>query len=415
MKKKELLNEIMGVPKSVDYWVDVFTLILTGMAKGIMKSEEIEEGPADYIDPETGEEVQETAYRARTSMDGKEVMEWVQKIGGYADLKELLNNPNFKQLPMYKPSIKLTMMFFPTKLFDLEFGKKGLEDAVEGSHGWTPATIKLSPLGDNNVVFTGQEFTFTVYCPKSWIDEDKFDEEKFRNMLKVTVSHELTHAYEGYNRFKRKGDPFMGRESFLNAVTKVMKDDKYPQWRQFLQLVYLHLSFEINARITQLYYEMQNKGVSTKEEFMDVLKNSSVWREMELLQNFNAEEFIRSFTVKGKSGDFFEMMNDLGKQVERKQRGLPPILRKGTPEEGMTHLIDGWNQALQVLNKDFQKSGMYQGKLMDLVPEKALKDPKVFFKFFEKRFHKKAENFKRKAYRIGSLILNEKNEEKLDK
>lgn len=405
----------MGVPKSVDYWVDIFTTILTGMATGIMKSEEIEEGPADYIHPETGKEVEATAYRARTSMEGKEVMEWVRKIGGYDDLKELLKDPKFRELPMYNPSIQLTMYFFPSELYDLEFSKKGVEDAVEGSHGWTPASIRLAKLGGDNVVFTGQEFTFTVYCPKSWIDEDKFNAETFRNMLKVTVSHELTHAYEGYHRFKRKNDPFMGRESFLNAAVKLMKDDKYPQWRQFLNLVYLHLSFEINARITQLYYEMQNKGVSTKEEFMDVLKKSSVWREIELLQNFNAEEFIRSFTVKGNGKDFFAMMDDLGKQVERKQRGLPPILTKSSPQEGMTHLISGWNQTLQILNKDFSKNGMYQGKLMDLVPDKALKDPMVFFKFFEKRFHKKAENFKRKAYRIASLVLDEKNEEKLDK
>lgn len=415
MKKKDLLNEIMGVPKAVDYWVDVFTLILTGMAKGIMKSEEIEEGPADYIDPETGKEVEATAYRARTSMDGKQVMEWIQKIGGYADLKDLLKDPKFRELPMYNPSIKLTMFFFPEKLYNLEFVNRGAEDAVEGSHGWSPSTIRLAKLGGDNIVFTGQEFTFTVYCPKSWIDEDKFDADKFKNMLKVTVSHELTHAYEGYRRFKGKGDPFMGRESFLNAAAKLMKDDKYPQWRHFLNLVYLHLSFEINARVTQLYYEMQNKGVSTKEEFMNVLKKSSVWREIELLEQFNAEEFIRSFTVKGSGNDFFAMMDDLGKQIERKQKGLPPILGKKTPEEGMTHLISGWNQTLQLLNKDFQKNGMYQGKLMDLVPDKALKDPMVFFKFFEKRFHKKADKFKRKLYKLSSLVLDKKSEEKLDK
>lgn len=405
----------MGVPKAVDYWVDIFSIILAGMAKSIMNDDEIEEGPADYVHPETKEEVTDTAYRARRSMDGNEVMEWVGKISGNSDLKELLANPNFKQLPMYKPTIKLTMMFFPTELYELEFGARGAQDTVEGSHGWSPSTIRLAKLGGNNVVFTGQEFTFTVYAPKSWVDDNKFDSDTFRNMVKITVSHELTHAYEGYERFKRKGDPYMGRESFLNAATKVMKDDKYPQWRQFLQLVYLHLSFEINARVTQLYYEMKKNGVSTKEEFLSTLKKSSVWHEIELLEKFNAEDFIRSFTIKGKSNDFFEMMNDIGNQVQKKQQGLPPILRKNTPEEGMTHLIDGWNITLQRLNQEFTKDGMYQGKLMDLVPEKALKDPREFFKFFEKRFHKKAETWKRKVYRIGSLILNEKNDKKLDK
>jgi len=44
------------------------------------------------------------------------------------------------------------------------------------------------------------------------------------------------------------------------------------------------------------------------------------------------------------------------------------------------------------------------------LPEKAKKNPYLFFKFFEKRFHKKAENWKRKLYRIGSLLL--QNDEK---
>ena len=33
----------------------------------------------------------------------------------------------------------------------------------------------------------------------------------------------------------------------------------------------------------------------------------------------------------------------------------------------------------------------------------------MFFKFFEDRFHKKAETWKRKMYKIGALILQEKN------
>ena len=82
------------------------------------------------------------------------------------------------------------------------------------------------------------------------------------------------------------------------------------------------------------------------------------------------------------------------------------------PKAGMKHLIDGWDLTLQALNQELTKSGMYKGKFMDVVPPKAKEDPRVFFKFFEKRFHKKAEGFKRKALRVASLVLDEKNEEK---
>ena len=91
---------------------------------------------------------------------------------------------------------------------------------------------------------------------------------------------------------------------------------------------------------------------------------------------------------------------------------IKPIRDK---QKGMKHLIDGWNQVLQVLNVKLTKSGIYKGKLMDEVPKKALEDPREFFKFFEKRFHKKAETFRRKALRLSSLVLDEKNTEKVDK
>lgn len=403
----------MGVPKAVDYWVDIFGIILTGMAKGIINAEEIEEGPADYVDPETKEEVRATAYRGRASMDGSEVMEWIQKIEGYSDLRELLNDSKFKQLPMYKPSIKLRILFFPDKLYNIEFGKRNIEDSVEASHGYDTKNIKLSKLGGDNIVFVGQEFSFTVYAPKSWIDEGGFNEEQFRKMLRSSTSHELVHAYEGYNRFKGTGDPFMGRETFLNAAVKIMKDDKYPQWKVFLHLIYLHLSFEINARITQLYYEMQNKGVRTQDEFMDTLKKSSIWEEITRLQSFDADKFMESFEYQDTG--ILGLLTDLGKQIDRKKQGLMPIMSIRGKQEGMRHLIDGWNHTLQVLNSQLTKSGVYKGKLMDVVPKKALEDPRVFFKFFEKRFHKKAETFKKKALRLASLVLDEKNVEKVDK
>ena len=56
------------------------------------------------------------------------------------------------------------------------------------------------------------------------------------------------------------------------------------------------------------------------------------------------------------------------------------------------------------MSEYLNKKGLYKGKLMELVPQSAMKDPYVFFKFFEKRFHKKAERFKRKMYRVASLL-----------
>lgn len=410
MKKKELLTEIMGVPKAVDFWVDYFTLILMGMTKGVTKSNELEEAPMNYKDPDTGEEIEDTAYRGHAKMTGQQFMKHVVQISGgnsksLEDSRSFLNNPNFKNFPLFNPNIGLKVMFFPDKMWEKDIEP---HDAVEAAHSWSMADIKLSKMGGDNVVFVGNDFDFTIYAPISWLDN--INEEQFKKVIKPTLGHELTHAYETYIRLKHGKGPHQGRESMLNLATQKLRDDKYPQWKEFLGLVYLHLSFEINARITQLYYTMKNKNVSTQEEFMDVLKKSSVWHEIKLLENFDTEKFINSFTVADKEHDFMKMMMDMGNQFERQAQGLPAIKRMDTPQEGMLHLIDSWNKALQTFNKRLERGG-YEGKFMELVPERALKDPLFFFKFFEERFHKKAENFKRKALRLASLVLDEKKQE----
>lgn len=390
----------MGVPKAIDNWVDSLSYIIAGLAKGITQKDEIEESEINYLNPKTGKEETGSAYRGKSRLFGKEVMNWVLKLGGYSDLKDLLKDPNFKSFPLYQPSLSVTLIFFPDEIWNAEFGNK---DIVDAYHGYSPDTIKLAKLGGDNIVFTGQEFGFKAFLPQSWLDN--LDVEEFRKLIKPVISHEMTHAYEVYMRYKGKEDPYMGRETFLNAAVKMMKDVKYPQWNDFLHLVYLHLSFEINARITQIYYEMKKRGISNQEEFMQELKKSGVWREIKMLEDFDAEEFINSF--KYKDLGFFDMLDDLGRQVDRQKKGLPPIMQLKTPEGGMKHLIAGWDYVLQMLNHELSKDGIYKGKLMDEVPPSAKKDPRVFFKFFEKRFHRKAEGFKRKALRVASLLLDE--------
>ena len=75
MKKKELLNEVMGVPKALDFWVNAFTLLLTGMAKKIIDAEEIDETDFDWKNPDTGEEVTGKIYRGIAKMNGHQL--WI--------------------------------------------------------------------------------------------------------------------------------------------------------------------------------------------------------------------------------------------------------------------------------------------------------------------------------------------------
>lgn len=397
MKKKELLNEIMGVPKAIDFWVDIFSIIITGVIKSVVDNDEIEVSDVNYEDDD-GNEVEDTAYRGRTMMDGKEVMNWVMKIAGYSDIKNLLQDPKFKLLPIYNPTIQTTVYFLPQKVYEIQFNQ-GDNDFVSASHSFDASKKSLSKIGKNEIL-VNQDFGFEIYLTVK--DMEKFDSGKIRKMLKSAIGHELTHCYEMYNRLKTSGDPYQGRESMLNVATRMMDDFKYPSWGDFLHLVYLHLGFEINARVAQIYYDLKDSDIKTTEDFVSYLKKTSAYREAEMLENFDAKQFIENFQIRGL--DFFEMLEDTAKQNAREKNKLPGIYLKRTPEEGMTHLIEGWNIFLQEMSEYLNKKGLYKGKLMELVPQSAMKDPYVFFKFFEKRFHKKAERFKRKMYRVASLL-----------
>jgi len=399
LKKKQLLNEIMGVPKAVDFWVDYFSLITAGMIKSVIDNDQIEFSDVNYED-ENGEQVEDTAYRGRVQMKGKEVTEWVLKISGYPDRKDLLNDPRFKTFPLYNPNIEVTVYFLPKKIYDLQFA--GKTDTTSASHSFDSSKKALSKIGKSEVL-VNQSFTFEVYLTTD--DMERFNSQKIRKILNPTIGHELTHCYETYNRVKRSGDPFQGRETMLNTATRTMDDFKYPSWSNFLNLVYLHLGFEVNARVTQVYYELKDIGIKTTEEFMNYLKKTSAYEEAQELENFDAKQFIENFEIRGL--DFFEMLEDSLKQKAREKNKLPGIYPKKTKEEGMTHLIEGWNTFLQELSKYLSQKGVYKGKLMDLVPQSAMENPYLFFKFFEKRFHKKAERFKRKMYRVASLVIGE--------
>jgi hypothetical protein len=77
-------------------------------------------------------------------------------------------------------------------------------------------------------------------------------------------------------------------------------------------------------------------------------------------------------------------------------------------DSAIKSLINLWDTVLENGVKGIQSVGVNIS--MDKVPQKAKEDPYVFFKFFENRFHKKADTWKKKMYRVGALILQENNE-----
>lgn len=251
-------------------------------------------------------------------------------------------------------------------------------------------------------ILSGVEFRFEVIIESEGVSEKDITE------LEEVISHELLHAYQKIKQLKGGGTSHFGREMALNSLVnnQYFKEMEIEWWSEFLNLIYLHLSFEINARINQLYYRLKKKNITNTQDLVRELHNSYLWGQMELLESFDAKEFINKFELpKENEMDFsnpLAFLHNLINGSRLKAMGVDT----SSDEKAIKSLINLWDQILSMGVDAIQDMGV--NITMDKVPQKAKEDPYVFFKFFEDRFHKKAETWKRKMYKVGALVLQEK-------
>lgn len=393
--KKNILNEIMGVPKSIDPWIESLKNIIIQIVKDEESNGWEQQGELTYEDPETGEEIVDSIYKTENIFfTGSELMDMLMKDMGFSDTKDFVNSKEFQDLPIWRPSLNVTIMAIPKKLLNQH------EDIMSASVGLMPDQ-KFSNIGKIKVL-PNLELEFNLSVEKEGISNKDINE------LEETISHELLHVYQKINQLKSGGESHFGPETTLNALTnnQHFKEINIDWWSKFLHLIYLHLSFEINARVTQLYHRLKNKDIKTSEDFVLELKKSNVWKQMEMLESFNAEDFINEFELPdddNNPSNPLAFLHNLFKDSHYKSLGVD-IESK---EAAIKSLINLWDQILSVGVKAMGNIGV--NITMEKVPQKAKEDPYMFFKFFEGRFHKKAETWKRKMYKIGALILQEKN------
>jgi len=175
--------------------------------------------------------------------------------------------------------------------------------------------------------------------------------------LKPSISHEITHIYEEFYTKKRS------KENRLNVLPKINVSDDSSDWDDFIHLVYLHLTYEINARVTQLYYEIRNENIRTKEDFIGAVKSSPSWEVVHQLKDFNALEFYENFD-----------------------------------DEEIKELISKWNDSIDQANTLEELEGIDELKK---VPKRALDEPMNFLKYFERQFHERWNKFERKVMKLS--------------
>jgi hypothetical protein len=401
MKKKELLNEIMGVPKAINPLVNHIYEITLNLIDEQTQNGYDAEGELTYKDPNTGEVDNYTSFRTILEFDGYGFNEMLLDVSEFSDIKDYVKSEEFQQLPLWSPNFSLVITAIPDKIYENE-GYIPLEASINVNE----LDKKLKNLGKVKVL-SGIDIHLNVITPLDNYRTNK----QFLGELKSVISHEVLHAYQVYKQMEYGKPSHFGKEHFLNMILShpMMKDVDIPAWKNFLHLIYLHLSYENNARIPQLYNKLKQMGVNTKEGFLEELKKTHIWSDLKLLENFDADKFIKDFTLPTPSGeiDFAEMLSALlsGQSTNPMDKLKSMGINVDSNEEALKSLIVLWNKFIKILSKDLKSKGL--DFKMTEVPEKALKDPKLFFKFFEDRFKKKADKWKRKLYRVASLLVND--------
>lgn len=399
MKKKDLLKEVAGVPTALKFWTDTITKVIINLLENeFSKGGDWDQEQNVEYKLSSNEMAETYLYRSEYVYEPNFVMDQIVKYSGFKDLKELTDSKQFREFPLFRFELKLNPYGFERRVYEKEMKREsGSEAALEVS----PNETKIAKIGKKDV-FTGVKLTLSPY-----LVEDVYDvgltpqyKKELRRTINSSVAHELLHGYQIYNQLKSGRPAHFGREQVLNVLAgiPVLKSKIVDDWNDFLFLVYNHLSFEINARITQMYYQMKEANVKTKKDFLTYLKSTEIWREVERLENFDAKKLMDDINEKFSPFDLDPMT--LFASIFSNEK-MPE-----TKGDVYKDLIGKWDIIIKQAVEHFEKEQGIEIP-MEKVPEIAKKDPYHFFKFFEKRFHKKAKKFKRKLYKLASIVIEE--------
>lgn len=396
MKKIDLLNEISGVPKALDFWVKLLTNFYLEKIKKLIDSGEWwnETGVLD------GSE--ELAYRGTVSYSGDEFLKWVLDTIGM-NQTEFVKSKNFNEFPLWKPKLELNLMMMPESIYQ----KYSKEVEQYEAHVQSPLSSNLKRLGGDRKVLTDLVISVSPILSNTQnVDGFGKYENQIKSILTSTIAHELLHTYQIYRQLVSGKTSSFGKEEALDKIVKTepisspsnifITGGKLGKWKDFLYLIYLHLSFEINARVTETFYILKSKDIPDVETFMNELVKTPTWKQYRMLKSFNAENFINQFNEKDSlnydDDNPFRLLHDMLNGIY----SSPDTLNK---------LINNWDLMINMYNTTIQ--GLDEFPEMPDLPKKIKEDPLLFFKFWEKRFHRKAENYRKKLLKLATLVINQ--------
>ncbi|HAI39976.1 MAG TPA: hypothetical protein DCM40_18710, partial [Maribacter sp.] len=166
-----LIKEALGVPKSIDLWVDTFSSLIKDGLLMLLSSED-----------------QEVFF------DGDEVQNKAVSFGWNS------SNENFKSFPLAEPNLNLTLNIVPDSQI-----QKGDDYIQNASFNTEDMDIREATFDDGltTTLFIGGTINIEISIPQSSYDNGDFVElydKEIKPYAEAVLFHELTHVLEFYNR-----------------------------------------------------------------------------------------------------------------------------------------------------------------------------------------------------------------------
>ena len=354
---KNLLREAVGVPSDIEMLTSSFTEVV----KKLLASYKSSGQPLNTIEIDVVDHGESEMRTGDLSIDGDKSWEMIQDTKDFDEEK-------WKKFPMYKNPITIEFKILEDGILE---DKYGAPVSVDASHSFNSDDLKD---GDT---FDASQLSFTMMM------EDKVWDnlELLSPVLDSVISHEILHAYQVYKRYKKDKTVGFGKPQLTNVLTNVIRIDFLPEWNNFLHLLYLTLTFERQARIPQASHILRREKIDSYDDFMKAIGKTSLFKEIEELRKFNAD-------------DIMESINKIG--------SIQDMLFKSTGQAQMKNIMFRWNDLLEKIKEKSKESGVTVDKI-DAIPLRVRSNPKLFFEYFEKRFHRTADDMMRKLSRLYSI------------
>ena len=198
--------------------------------------------------------------------DGTDVQKKASSLGWNNE------NTNFKLFPLAEPQLNVLLDVVPD-----EYIKNG-DDYIQNASFDTSGMNIINATFEEGVIlplFVGGTVNIELTIPQSSYENGTFVElydSDIKPYAESILFHELTHVFEFYNRILSDSTA-PDFEQVSNLTQMLNKMGAVDDWDELMFLIYLHLSFELNARVSEVYGLLRTKKISSKEEFIEVPKD----------------------------------------------------------------------------------------------------------------------------------------------